>query len=303
MIWKSLGLLFNTQSKHEWMQSHAALPTILALDESYFRIYFSTRDKYKRSYTTYVDLDMSTWIPGQILIHNQKYPSFSPGRKGHFDDCGVTISSFYKDKGDLYGFYLGWTLKKNVLFSNEIGIVHIDKNFLFSRIQKMPIYGRSEIEPLTFGYPTVFKNGKKTSLYYDGIDEWDEDNDANYKFDLRQAHLNSNNRWIFSQKRVLSLKPNERAITRPSFMKLDGRLFMIFSSDIGGKYRLDAAEQGLDGSWSRILDFKFIKSGKEWDEEEATYPCVFSYRNDFYALYNGNSYGKTGFGIAKLEQW
>jgi hypothetical protein len=303
MIWKSLGLLFNTESKYDWMVSHASLPTILTLNESNFRVIFSTRDKHKRSYTTYVDLNMSTWKPGQKLIHNQKQASFSPGRKGHFDDCGVSISSLYKDKEELFGYYLGWTLKKSVLFSNEIGIVHIDKNFKFSRIQNMPIYGRTEIEPLTFGYPTVLKNAEKIYMYYDGIDEWDDKNIDNYKFDLRQANLDINNKWTFAKKNVIPLKPNERAITRPSLMTINEKSYMIFSSDIGGKYRLDAAEQNLDGSWSRLVEFKFIKSGQDWDNEETTYPCIFKYREEFYTLYNGNNYGETGFGIAKLEKY
>jgi hypothetical protein len=31
------------------------------------------------------------------------------------------------------------------------------------------------------------------------------------------------------------------------------------------------------------------------------YPCVFEHRGSKYMLYNGNGYGRTGFGIAVLE--
>jgi len=38
-----------------------------------------------------------------------------------------------------------------------------------------------------------------------------------------------------------------------------------------------------------------------WDSESVEYPNVFDYRGAKYMLYNGNGYGRTGFGIAVLE--
>ena len=35
-----------------------------------------------------------------------------------------------------------------------------------------------------------------------------------------------------------------------------------------------------------------------WDSEMIEYPFVFEHKNKRYMLYNGNHYGKTGFGIA-----
>jgi hypothetical protein len=31
------------------------------------------------------------------------------------------------------------------------------------------------------------------------------------------------------------------------------------------------------------------------------YPCVFDHGGDRFLLYNGNAYGRTGFGLARLE--
>ena len=33
-----------------------------------------------------------------------------------------------------------------------------------------------------------------------------------------------------------------------------------------------------------------------------SYPCVFDYKGKRYMLYNGNDYGKSGFGIAVLDK-
>ncbi len=46
---------------------------------------------------------------------------------------------------------------------------------------------------------------------------------------------------------------------------------------------------------------RFTGKRGDWDSTERTYPCVFDYGNRRYMLYNGNGYGKTGFGIAVLE--
>ena len=39
-----------------------------------------------------------------------------------------------------------------------------------------------------------------------------------------------------------------------------------------------------------------------WDSEMICYPYVFDHGSNRYMLYNGNGYGKTGFGLAVLEQ-
>ena len=38
-----------------------------------------------------------------------------------------------------------------------------------------------------------------------------------------------------------------------------------------------------------------------WDSEMICYPYVFDRKGERYMLYNGNGYGKTGFGLAVLE--
>ena len=300
MIWRSLGLLFDFESKYEWMNSHASLPTIINISNEYFRIFFSTRDIFNRSHTTFVDLNLQYWRPGNKLIHTQKKPTFSPGKIGLFDDCGVTVSTFLKTKSGMYAYYLGWTQKKTTLFSNEIGIAYVDKNYNFNRIQNLPIYGRTEVEPLTFGYPTILKYNNKISMYYDGIKKWNLKNQASYKFNLREAIYNKKDKWIFTNKELIKLKSNERAITRPTFMILNKKLIMIFSLDVAGKYELAAACQNNNGKWSRMNNFTFVNSGQEWDSIDNCYPSIFESNNQYYMLYNGNGYGKSGFGIAKL---
>jgi hypothetical protein len=42
-------------------------------------------------------------------------------------------------------------------------------------------------------------------------------------------------------------------------------------------------------------------SDSGWDSDMICYPRVFSHVGRLYMLYNGNGYGKTGFGLAVME--
>ncbi|HWV31263.1 MAG TPA: hypothetical protein VN038_16505, partial [Dyadobacter sp.] len=61
-----------------------------------------------------------------------------------------------------------------------------------------------------------------------------------------------------------------------------------------------SVDQGLN--WQR-KDELFTLAGKPdvWESDETTYPCVFDFNGNRYMLYNGNGYGRTGFGLARLD--
>ena len=43
-------------------------------------------------------------------------------------------------------------------------------------------------------------------------------------------------------------------------------------------------------------------SNDGWDSEMIEYPCIFKHAEETYLLYNGNSHGLTGIGLAVLEK-
>ncbi|MEO8211109.1 MAG: hypothetical protein ABI840_11175 [bacterium] len=67
------------------------------------------------------------------------------------------------------------------------------------------------------------------------------------------------------------------------------------------KYRIGYAES-LDGvRWKRKDEEVNLEvSNNGWDSEMICYPYVFHHEKSFYMLYNGNDYGKTGFGLAVI---
>ena len=76
-------------------------------------------------------------------------------------------------------------------------------------------------------------------------------------------------------------------------------MWFSYRSGTGQKYRIGYAVS-IDGAiWKLALDDAGIDvSLTGWDSEMIEYPFVFDHKNDRYMLYNGNGYGKTGFGLA-----
>lgn len=100
--------------------------------------------------------------------------------------------------------------------------------------------------------------------------------------------------------------PDEPIVCRPCVVPLDGGYAMWYgrrSPAVAGKaapYRFGYAESADGLTWERRDDLAGLEpSGDGWDSDEVCYPAVFSHRGARYLLYNGNGYGRTGFGIAR----
>ena len=112
--------------------------------------------------------------------------------------------------------------------------------------------------------------------------------------------------WKRTNKVVVGLEhKNEYALSKPWVIKENNIYKMWYSYRGNGNistYRIGYAES-LDGlNWQRLDDKVGIDVSKTgWDCQMISYPCVFDFNNKRYMLYNGNDYGKSGFGIAVLD--
>jgi hypothetical protein len=102
------------------------------------------------------------------------------------------------------------------------------------------------------------------------------------------------------------MHPGEYALSKPCVVK-NSSLYQMWYSYRGNKkidtYRIGYAESKEGLVWNRKDKEAGIDvSSSGWDSEMICYPFVFKYAGDDYMLYNGNGYGKTGFGLAILEK-
>jgi len=304
MRWEKLGNIFSAQNLPADLVSHASVPVVESLDSYLIRVYFSSRDKKQRSHVLFIDIDIRN--PKKI-INNSKIPVLSPGKLGCFDDCGAMGTCLLEKDNKKYLYYIGWNLCNTVPFRNSIGLAKWDKNS-FKRCFKGPILDRTRDEPHFVASNHVTFEESKFKMWYLSCVKWNIiDNQPIHKYHIKYAE--SDDGIIWNRNGIVSVDfqdDYEYAISVPRVINDDGLYKMWFSSRARKNiktYRLGYAES-TDGICFKRMDEKIGIDVSEsgWDSEMICYPFVFDHNGNRYMLYNGNGYGRTGFGLAVLEQ-
>lgn len=302
-VWRPLGQVLGAPLAVDWAASHASYPTAVPLEGGRVRVYFSPRDAGGRSCLASIELSIqgSSWQ----IIEPARGPLLQAGSRGAFDADGVTVGCVVPQPGRWLAYYLGWTLGLRVPFTNFIGLaVSHDEGRSFVRHSIAPVVGRSEANPYSLGYPWVLKEGAQWTMWFGTHLEWGKEG-LEMQHVVKSANSRDGLAWLSSPDVEVglagSLDPREFAVSRPCVVPWgQGRLMWYAKRHPG--YRLGFAYAGPDGVWRRHDDcVTFAGEPAAWEASERTYPCVFRVGDDWYMLYNGDGYGRTGFGLARLE--
>jgi hypothetical protein len=303
MRWKKLGLIFAPTGDVEWMASHASNPVAMQIDGLRYRIFFSARDKENRSCITYLDLTLN--VPTKP-IEVSSYPLLTAGVPGAFDDSGVSMGAIYTSAGSTYIYYLGWNLGVTVPFRNSIGLALYDsKKNLMERHSEAPILDRSQEDPFSISYPFIQQENGHLRMWYGSHLCWGSKVD-DMRHVIKYAESDNGINWTRKNQIVIPLhNDDEIAVSRPTIIKHLKSYHMLYSYRSKSQhYRIGYATSDDGMHWCRVDDCAGIDvSASGWDSEMVCYPSFIKHDNDIYLLYCGNSYGKSGFGIAKLETW
>ncbi|MCB5175193.1 glycoside hydrolase family protein [Microvirga lenta] len=268
------------------------------------RVYFSTRDVEGRSHLASIDiaLDGSRFE----ILSAPSGPLLSPGPRGSFDADGVTVTSLIRRKDKILAYYLGWTVGKSVPFTNTIGLAIADQDApAFSRRFNIPVVGRSEANPLTLGYPWVTEIDDGYRMWFGSHLSWGE-GWMDMIHVVKSAISRDGEVWESESGIVIPLagaaEPQEFAVSRPVVLRGGGGWSMWYARRFA-QYKLGYAWSSDGRNWIRRDHLvSFTRSPEEWESDARTYPCVFEHRGRIYMLYNGNGYGREGFGIALLNE-
>jgi hypothetical protein len=98
---------------------------------------------------------------------------------------------------------------------------------------------------------------------------------------------------------------DEHRVGRPYVIREQGLYRMFYSAGTKSKvYRLAYADSPDGINWTRKDDEVGIDvSEAGWDSQMMAYPSVITTEAGTFLFYNGNDYGREGFGYAVLEQW
>lgn len=302
--WHKLGQLYDPTigERHPKLLSHAANPLPVHLKDDVYRIFFSGRDEQNRSSVGAVDIDI---IQGKIIT-DHKNPFFVHGDSGSFFADGVSIGNYYEAEGKRYILFMGWQNPAGEHWRGDIGRLALSDELSLVLDQNEPFIGVNEIDPISLSYPWVLKNSSGTyDMWYGSTCTWDAGNGEMLHI-IRHASSHNGHLWHRDGLSVPYQLGKAQAFSRPTVLKnKHGGFDMWFSyrSGSGEKYRIGYAksENGLS-DWVLDLDNTGISvSDSGWDSEMIEYPFVFDHMQKRYMLYNGNGYGRTGFGLAVLD--
>jgi hypothetical protein len=299
MKWEKLGRILDPTGRAEWMVTHAALPFAQHIQGDVFRIYCSGRDAEGRAQEGYFEVDLRR--PHEILTIADK-PVIHVGPLGTFDDRG-SLSSWIVNVGALqYHYFTGVMLGQTVPFYYGIGLATSrDGGRTAEKVSQAPILGLHSVDPYLTASPCVLiENGVWRMWYMSGTAWKMEDGTPKHYYLLKYAESSDGISWRREGRVVIGYAPGEYAISRPSVLK-DGDTYRMWFASRGHKYRIAYAESvdGLD--WIRKDEEAGITVSEDgWDSDMLCYPHVFDHAGERYMLYNGNDYGKTGIGLARL---
>ena len=229
-------------------------------------------------------------------------PVVRPGPTGTFDDSGTSMGWLVQHQGKRYLYYLGWNLGVTVPWRNSIGLA-ISKGFgqPFEKVSLAPIMDRSAQDPYSISYPCVIVEGDLWRMWYGSNQNWGrEQKDMAHL--IKYAESRDGIAWNREGHIALNFRSDEEyAMSKPNIIK-DQDLYHMWYSFRGASYRIGYAQSSDGKNWQRLDDEVGIDvSDNGWDSQTIEYPHVFDHNGKRYMLYNGNGYGRTGFGLAVLE--
>jgi predicted GH43/DUF377 family glycosyl hydrolase len=316
MKWKKLGKIFDP-TEHKLANDcidFAQSPQVLEFDD-FVRIYFSTRQRDASgkfiSQISFVEMDKEFKSIKKVSDHT----IITMGNLGCYDEHGIFPLNVLRDGNRVLGFISGWTRRVSVDVETSIGLaISNDDGFTFTRIGDGPVLSATLDEPFLVGDPFVLKLKDTYHMWYIYGVRWIQNsikavNERVYKI----GHATSTDavNWFKTNRQILADRLNEdECQALPSVIFHNGKYHMVFCyrQAVGFRenskdaYRIGYAHSKDGLNWTRDDENVGIDTTEgDWDSDMMCYPHLTSVNGKIYILYNGNNFGKTGFGLAILE--
>jgi predicted GH43/DUF377 family glycosyl hydrolase len=302
--WNKKGLIYAPDGSRPWARSHAMCPTPVLLSDEVIRIYYAGVTEEMVGRIGYVDLKAKD--PCKIL-NDFDEPILDIGARGHFDDNGVVPISIVKREEELFLYYIGFQLGTKIRYLIFSGLAISDiKSEQFIRYSEVPVLDRSQEGTLLRSAPCVLldETGGYHLWYIAGSEHIDVDGKEVPTYQVRYTHSDDGKKWPSEGRLVLDFaNDDEYGFGRPHIVKGSRGYHMWYSLRRKSiPYRLGYAFSEDGVNWTRDDDkIGLTVSPDGWDSEMvyANSVCVTKYGT--YMFYNGNDYGRTGFGYAELD--
>jgi hypothetical protein len=316
MKWRKLGRIFNPDDHTlpagcvGWAQS----PQAVVFDD-FVRIFHSTRARDEHGkYLSHVSfVDMSKDLRGVLRVAEQ--PVIALGGLGCFDEHGIFPMNVVRDGDALYAYTCGWSRRVSVSVETAIGLaISHDDGLSFERVGPGPVLAASPHEPCLVGDGFVAQIEGIYHMWYIFGTGWrryapDSEPDRTYK--IGHATSPDGIAWTKEEGRqiIADVLGEDECQALPTVIAIDGRHHMFFCHRHSFDFRTNRRRGYRIGhAWSDDLQdwtrddtiLPLDPTPGDWDSEMLCYPNVFECDERVYILYNGNEFGRYGFGAAVL---
>ena len=318
MKWKKLGKIFDP-TQHalpNGCAQFAQSPQALVFDD-FVRIYFSTRavDPRNGKYLSHIAfVDMRRNLRDVIQVSGSTVIPL--GGLGCFDEHGIFPMSVVRHGSAIYGYTCGWNRRVSVSVDTAIGLaISRDDGLTFNRTGDGPVLAASLHEPCLVGDGFVKVISGVFHMWYifgTGWKRYSANAPPDRTYKIGHAVSSDGVEWVKEEARqiIASRLGADESQALPTVCEVGGKYHMFFcyrqSSDFRKNkersYRIGHACSDDLKDWIRndedpLLD---VTPGA-WDSDMQCYPHVFECGGAVYLLYNGNEFGRYGFGLAVLE--
>jgi predicted GH43/DUF377 family glycosyl hydrolase len=316
MRWSKLGKIFDP-TEHKLPKrcvEFAQSPQTLVLEDR-VRVYFSTREidpvgKYL-SHVAFVDLERDM----RHIIAISTQPIIELGELGCFDEHGIFPFNVLRDGNRVLAYTTGWNRKVSVSADASIGLaISHDFGLTFQRYGKGPVLTASLNEPFLVADAFVSKYSDLYHMWYIYGTKWHNfttTGPADRVYKIAYATSSDGINWRRDGRQIIRDRLNaDECQALPTVIRLNGVYHMYFcyrqahdfrtrSSNayrIGYAYSTDLIDWVRDDSQAGI-----DVSEHGWDSQMQCYPHIFAVDSKVYMLYNGNDFGRLGFGLAVVQ--
>jgi hypothetical protein len=316
--WKKLGQIFDPADFDlpNGCEQFAQSPQALVFDR-FVRIYFSSRQRDSRNakYLSHVCFaDFSKDFAHVVGVSDRTVIEL--GKLGCFDEHGIFPMNVLRHGQQIYGYTCGWSRRASVSVETSIGLaISVDKGLTFQRIGDGPVLTSSLHEPFLVGDAFVQAHDDVFHMWYIFGTDWKQSRESvapERTYKIGHAVSRDGMQWQKEEaRRIISDRlGSTESQALPTVTRIGDRYHMMFcyreSTDFRTNkdrgYRLGHAWSDDLSEWIRDDDGAGIDVSTEgWDSAMLCYPNMFECDDRTYLLYNGNEFGRHGFGIAVLE--
>jgi hypothetical protein len=320
MKWRKLGLVFDLAKNRlpEGCIGFAQSPQPVVF-EDFIRVYFSTRvvDPDNGKFISEVAFaDFEPDFSKVILVSDR--PVIARGRLGCFDEHGIFPMNVIKHGSELWGYTCGWSRRVSVSVETGIGLaVSTDGGLRFERLGNGPVLTSSPREPFLVGDGFVLHDGGAYHMWYifgTGWRSFEEGSVPERTYKIGHAVSADGIDWSKTCEGTTIIPDaigEAESQALPCVIKIDNLYHMFFCYRYSYDFRTNLARGYRIGHASSKDLISWVRDDQEiplepgygsWDSDMMCYPGICESRGQTYLLYNGNEFGRHGFGAAVLER-